>query len=805
MTSSNLTPNDYIIVQRGNTNYRISGDQLLNFSRDQIGPELDELRLDIDQEALLRQQGDTALRLKYEQLVIRIEDIVTNILPVFVQDVWKYKIEFPAAAEFSIEYQTCSGEEYGPNPINDEPQKCYSNALDSYFTNLANSFLNQPGAVFFNDYNLMLDGIDAVFVNRYTEFQAAAYDWKETLKVGDYLQISGINPTLDGGTIKDHEKYAVFRITNLIGTRVNSNATDKEPTTLTGFEVTPVIVTEGGFVINQLLELQFMRSIKDWISEGYVSVEGDTMTGPLDIQLDDIDSSDALNTNGTVHANKVLLETGLGFVNDNGLVSFAGNLVVATEATGALSMDDGTDGLTVLYGAGARYADIIEMNAAEQLTHKNYVDLSDQELENQIDNLSDRVDGLANIAKTTQYRYETYGDCLAVGVSEWADCVIAADGLSQRYFQLKSGGQNLQTWSTTTRILVHPNYDPEGASFNWAASLKSNDVIEIAHLPSETTADGVNYHYATYVVAAEVDGDDFIRTITDDAGATLAYEIQVAAMASKDLPIDGEAYALNYYDRSNGLSLDLVIEKFVMKSGDEMSGGLKITFDDTGGESYLTCNDSGSIKFEVKEGGNLFAGGGLKLDAATSSGTSKIDIAGNGSINFRETEVGPGGIMDILTFGEAAVISHQSSILMLNDKGVTGLKSARDSNDGAADALRRSDLNKFIDTPELGDDNQPLNTVTKNYDNDTGTLTISGGGARALHELIDTNVPKENPENNIDDGAVLAWSGTKWEPKTIGDNYGPGQNIFVTSEEECEPGGLWTNGKSNPSFYIRIS
>jgi hypothetical protein len=804
MTSSNLTPNDYIIVQRGNSNYRISGDQILNFSREQIGPELDELRLDLDMETQLRKEGDEALRLKHEQIVIRLEDIVSNMLPIFVQDVWKYKIEFPAAAQFSIEYQTCSGEEYGPNPINDEPTRCYSTSLDSYFTNLTNSILNKPGAVFFNDYNLMLDGIDAVFVNRYTEFQAAAYDWDETLKVGDYLQISGINPTLDGGTIKDHEKYAVFRITKLLGSRVNSNVTavEKESTTLSGFEVTPVVVSEGGFAINQLLELQFMRSIEDWISEGYVSVEGDTMTGQLDIQLDDPDSTPALNTNGTVHANQVLLETGLGFVNDEGVVAFSKNLIVANQLGGALSLDDGTNGLKVLYPAGARYSDTIEMSEPTHLTHKNYVDLADQELENQISNLSDRVDGLANIAKSAQYRFETYDDCLGEALADWADCVIAGDGLTERTFQMKSGGTSTQSWATTDRILVHPNHDPDGALFNWEASLKANDVIEIAHLPTDTTPDGTNYNYATYAVTAEVEGGEFIRTITDDNGDTIAYEIQVKAMASKGLPIDGEAYALNYYDRSNGLSLELITEKFVLSSGDDMTGGLTISFDDDG-ESYLRCLDGGDIKFDVKQGGNLHAGGGLTLDSGTSNGDSILNIAGKGTINFRANEISAGGTLNIVTFDGAEVITHQSNIIKFNDKGLTGLKAARADSSGRTDALRRNDLHTFVVTPALGDDGQELNSVTKTFDSNSGIVTIKGGGARAMHELTDTSLPSQNPGATIKNGDVLAWDKGVWKNKSIGENYGPGQNIFVDAESKCDVGGLWTSGGENPSFYIR--
>ena len=806
MTSSNLTPNDYIIVQRGNTNYRISGDQILNFSREQIGPELDEIRLDLDQEILLREQGDEALRLKYEQLVIRLEDIVTNMLPIHTQDIWKYKIEFAASAQMALQYQTCSGEELGSNPINDLPARCFDVALDTYFTNVTNSVLNKPGSVFFYDYNLLLSGIGAVFVNRYTEFEANAYDWSLRIKVGDYLQISGINPTLDGGIIKDYEKYAIFRVSELLGERVNGGSLTPEQTRLFGFKVEPVVVAEGGFVINQKLQLQFMSSIEDWISDGYVSVEGDTMTGPLDIQLADPDPAPALNTNGRVHAYELHTEHGAAFIEPDTLVVYNETLSILNPDGGVVSLDDGTKGLQVHYSSGARYDTAIVLDDPEQLTHKHYVDEADQELENLIDNLSDRVDGLANVSKTTRHRYEKYESCLGEPLGDWADCVATSGGLTARHFQLKAGGSDTQSWGATNRILVHEAFDPDGGRFDWKAALSLNDVIEVAHNPTDTTPDGTANHYATYAVVAEVDGDpDFVRKIDlNGDGTEYAYEIQVEIMKSKGLPIEGESYVLNYYDRSNGLSLELVTEKFVLKEGDEMTGGLEINFDDDG-ESYLQCMDGASVKFAVIEGGNLQASGGLVLDYGKSDGDNILQVAGKSSIVFRADEVNLGGSIRILKFGAEEIITikklgtHQISV---NDNIVTGLAKFRTDSTGDTDAIPRNKLTDLIEVPSPGLNGGVLTTILKRFDAGTGVVTIEGGGARTLSECTDTVLP-DNPTQNIAVGEVLAWNGNKWYNKQIGENYGPGKNIFVQSEGECQVGGLWTSGGDNPSFYIR--
>jgi hypothetical protein len=797
MTSSNLTPNDYIIVQRGNTNYRISGDQILNFSREQIGPELDELRLDLDQEVVLRENGDEALRLKYEQMVIRLEDIVNNLLPVHTQDTWKYKIEFAAAAEFALGYQSCSGEELGPNPINDPPLRCYDTAIGDYHTLLADSVLNKPGAVFFSSYNLMLSGIDAVFVNRYTEFQAAAYDWEQRLKVGDYIQISGLNPTLDGNTIKDHEKYGIFRISSLLGDRTNSNVTadQKEPTRLYGFRVEPVVVAEGGFIINQLLQLQFMSNIKDWISEGFVSVEGDKMTGQLEIERTDPDGEPALTTNGKVHANEVLVDTALAFTGANGLVGYNEALLVSDPTGTGLQLDSQASNLTVHCNSGAKYAGIIELDDGKHLTHKHYVDSADTDLENQINNLSDRVDGLANIAKETVYKFEKYQACLDQPANDWVQCVVDNDGLSQESFQIKAGGGDQQSWGSATRILITNQYEG-GQSFQWSSALSLNDVIEIAHNPEADST--IAYHYATYAVKAEVDGEDFITEVVLSDGST-AYEIQVEAMKSKGAPIDGESYYLNYYDRSNGLSLELVEEKFVSVTGDYMTGGLQIEFLDEG-DSYLKCFDGANVKFEVIQGGDLLAGGGLEIGYGNPADTSTLRIAGGGSIVFRN-ELNIGSTYELIKLDSAPILSLAGNKLNVNNKHIINLVSARRENDGAKDALARNDIYDSIEVPSAGENDGLLTTIVKAWDSGTGVVTLKGGGARTVRELTDTDLPERN--DGIARNDVLSWNGSKWKNKSIGENYGPGQNIFVDNEADCEVGGLWRTSGDNPSFYIR--
>ena len=86
MAGSNLTPNDFIIVQREDKNYRISGDQILNFSMEQIQPQLDDI--DESKDAL-------------DAFLQRLEENVNQLFPLQDSIFYKYRIDYPSNPEFA--------------------------------------------------------------------------------------------------------------------------------------------------------------------------------------------------------------------------------------------------------------------------------------------------------------------------------------------------------------------------------------------------------------------------------------------------------------------------------------------------------------------------------------------------------------------------------------------------------------------------------------------------------------------------------------------------------------------------------
>jgi alcohol dehydrogenase class IV len=122
MTGSNLTPYDYIIVQRGDKNYRISGDQILNFSMEQIQPQLDEIEMALELEKQLRERGDKQSIDALEDFLQRLEENINQVFPVQDSVFYKYKIDYPNNAELASEYYGCSGQPISVYPrVDDQP------------------------------------------------------------------------------------------------------------------------------------------------------------------------------------------------------------------------------------------------------------------------------------------------------------------------------------------------------------------------------------------------------------------------------------------------------------------------------------------------------------------------------------------------------------------------------------------------------------------------------------------------------------------------------------------------------------
>jgi hypothetical protein len=809
MTGSNLTPYDYIIVQRGDKNYRISGDQILNFSMEQIQPQLDEIEMALELEKQLRERGDKQSIDALEDFLQRLEENINQVFPVQDSVFYKYKIDYPNNAELASEYYGCSGQPISVYPrVDDQPTRCYTAARENYHVNLANSIYNTAGTIFLSTHDLTYGAVDALYINRYdsnlTDKQSVLED---NLLPGDVIQINAVTERDDGTTLVDNNSYGLFRIEEDRGSRAGDDGTgsynpQKE---LYGFTLKLVAATEDLLVTpNREYQIRFMKSIVRTIDEKYVYKSGDTMTGQLKIELVDITAEDTIDSNGNINTETLSVESSILVKDTNGAIINSGTLnFTDTNGNVLARFDDGTTGLLINYDTGARYDTTIDIVDNEQLTHKLYVDTKDIELEQELDKLSEKVDGLAQITQSTSNIFVDDGTYDTESVDTWAQAVVDNNAITETTFQMWSpvNESRPKGFASALKLIVHE--DHLDGNFNWIDNVRTNDILEIVHTPTDTTPDNIKYHYAMYRLAAVVEGDPAVVEHELDDGKKV-YELSIEYLRSKGNSLYGdEQYSLNSYDRNTGLSIEATDERYVSLIGDTMTGPLTIHADNDYADGHFIQNTStgGKILFESLLDGNLHARKGLELGYRNTTDTDiSLKIPGEGTIAFNTPNLGFG---PKITVGGAPRFHFVGTN---TDCGGFFLTNVRDPSTGSANAQQAVTRKWFTSNIKV-DEFTPKCHLSVQRDFDDGSVTIGGGGHIRLDEHEDVKVPAVQDRQS---GDVLGWNPqeNKFQLYPVGETYGPGQNLFVDSEDKCEPGGMWTNkgeNSGNPSYYIRVN
>ena len=812
MAGSNLTNYDYIIVQRGDENYRISGDQILNFSMEQIQPQLDEIELAIQLETELRKRGDDQSKDDLDAFLQRLEENINQVFPLQDNIFYKYRIDFPSASEFASTYLACAGQDLSVYPRIEGDAKCFSAALDEYHQDLANCTLNNTGSFFLSSHDLTIGAIDALFINTHkTETPSDNIGGMlDELTEGDLIQINAVDNASDGTSVVSNTVYGVFRIVKNLPALKGDDGTGNfnQYKALHGFKLALVAGSVDEHMLrNSEFQIRFLTAIAKIIDEKYVFKSGDTMTGQLNIEVIDIDTEDTLVSNGNIDTktitveNSITLKDASGDIINSGVINFKDS-----NGNTSVVLDDGTVGLLINYDLGARYANTIDLTEDEQLTHKLYVDSKDNELELEIDKLGEKVDGLAQITQTTVHTYVEDTDSSFTGedLENWAEAVVSADALAEKTFRTWAPG-NGTGMSTILKILVHEKYLPNN-TFKWINNVRTNDILEIVHQPTENTPDGVPYHYVMYKIQPQTEGEEaVVEHILSDGKA---YELSVVSMRTQGNTLyDGEQYKLNSYDRNTGLSIESTDERYVSLIGDTMVGPLTIDTADNntpfeGTYPIRVKGSSNKTLFTIGLEGNVKARGDLEIGFADNTSEASLKIPGKGSIDFGTPMVGSG---PKITLGSSDKIQFLGASLKFMGNELTDLKNPTLGSSGKQSAVTRN----YFTTSIVVDTDDEETLLEIRTDEDSGRVMIGGGGVDTLTNLKDTDIPPLNDPSLQEDGVVLGWNRTsaRWMPKQFGDTYGPGQNLFVYKEEDCDVGGMWTDSRekpNNPSYYIRV-
>ena len=784
--------------------------------------ELDDLSDAIKEEAIIRENADTDLQEQLTGLSNRISDVGSEVFSVSVNEDYSYSVDTLCKNNYYIGVNTvCSGLT-GQDFID-----CNNLQLDT-FTNCVASdpaedsrgrfYLVSPDYTYENTTNILISD---------TTEGGRTVDWT-SVEVGDFFKVIERTQDVNGDDRLNDFNYGFYKIT---GVNYTSYPEELDNTTSL-YRLDVEYVSSSGRIstVDNNFKVQVMSDFANQVSDIYVAVDGDTMTGGLNIDIKDV-NGDQDDVTGLVvkHTSELarLKLTGFSDTDTSTRLYFTGDqqcnilfdsseFIISHSRTGIISSySESGDALTynknVLFVEKASYVDVPNLSDDDNfvLVYKQYVDGRDDILAGSIKAVNDRVDTLANVVLAFKYELKYFVDCDPNGPNPpnplpdfpaynnshgYSECVgdkmftaqtddnVTSTFNIQEFEQdyIDVGGNN------STRVMDVMTIQSQGFDLDSDQPISTDfeNLTNVGDFVEMTAISGRNFAYRIYRIIGvqELVGKDCFR-----------YDlIRLSTVGNVNA---GLQFNIKFYDKTSGLTLEEVNDIFVRKDGDVMTGSLTFErpmFDQN--SSDLESSDVITIRnplepsqktFEVDSLGNAVLSS-IELKAEDPAITStKLTISD--TINFGtnngvfENVLGTEFIFtkggnSKLTIGDSKIDVHNLQIRQVKDATLD------------SDAVNYGQLKNSL------------------KGGDYITITESGGVS-----TIDWDNCNIGDLKNVSDDApsinqVLRWkkknNKTKWYPTTI-DEFVPGDRVACTNESDLKVGGFMLS--PNNDLYIRIS
>lgn len=637
----------------------------------------------LNQEIQDRIDGDSELAGQMDGLTDRIRVISNELYDTLVQDEYIYRLDAVSKQNYEVLLANeCSG------LTGDDLAVCKDTQLDVYHDSVAgNPAADSRGCFYLVTGNYRYDGVTSIFLSDTTN-DANTIDLEQAT-VGSLIEIINVTKSVGGGEIIDNFNYGFYKVTNLGGKYEEMNDT---ATNLYRFDVEYV----GSSPTNPMPSLQdgdnkfLVKLVLDLVStlnEEYVQLIGDDMTGALNIDvIGDVtgepENVDGLKTSNNITGAALTLtgydntagdnpttiditntkETTLSFATEEQVyLDFSSNWKVrlkGEDANGdpvAEKLIDYVQQVDVnnpayiefnprlVFVSKAEYLhapNLIDGSDADNMSiipPRSYVDYKDQLLSNAIEDVSQRIDTLANASDIYAYRmllpaesadclndltlgndttgggpgvdYPGYGPNYDPSIIEcgrvWAECIrgtiqdLGERGafewkpfIDKNYIDPISGAtrdRDVDVFVVARESnLIDPPQNTE-VSIDWDEQVKKGDYWEVSASDAQTAT------YAIYRV---------LETDVNDQGILI---LEGAPLYKSNEPVQvGQNYKIKVYDKQEGLDPADMYDLFVSKVGDTMSGPLSIATDDgTARKLFEVKTPAGKEIFDVDNNGHV--------------------------------------------------------------------------------------------------------------------------------------------------------------------------------------------------------
>ena len=779
-----------------------------------IQADLDDLSDAIKEEAILREDGDVNLQEQITGLSNRISDVGSEVFSVTVNSDYQYSVNTLCKNNYFIAINTSCAGLTGQDYID-----CVDSNLDT-FTNCVASdpAEDTQGRFYLVSPNYTYEQTTAILISDRTQ-DGEDIDFSE-LTVGNYIKVIERTQDVNGNDRLNDFNYGFYKITSV------GNASFEEELNNTAklhrFDVEYVSSNGKVSTTDNNFKVQIMSDFADQVSDIYVAVAGDTMTGALEIDIKDNNGNQEDTTGLVVKHNSEIARlklTGFDDTDTSTRLHFTGtqecnvlldseSFVVSQTNTGILlNYSEPEDNLTfhkeLQLIEKASYVNVPTLTSTDNLAivYKQYVDTRDDALALSIAAVNNRVDTLANVLLIFKYTYVAF-DCdptLPNGVNsdgvplfgnsiQYADCV--SNEINEQETQNATVGQfNYQGFAED---YVNTDGDPD------------TRIVDVMILQSQTidldSGANISVDYENlinpgdFVEMSALTGRSFAYRIyrivsVDDAGFG-NIKLKLVALSTVGNVNNGMEFSIKFFDKTSGLTLDEVNDLFVRKDGDTMTGALnlKMSMFENGNLSPINTIvvrnsiDPDQTSFVLDSLGHAQLSS-IKLrseDPAVDTLKLTIDDTIDFGTNNGIYEAVSGKTHDFKLGGNSQLTI--GSNIDVHNKQIRNLRDATLS----TDAVTFGQLESAISGGSY---------ITVDY----------GGGVHQINwdncnlgDLL--NVSPDAPN----DKQVLRYnnSNKKWEPSNVNE-FSPGQRVACTNESDLKTGGFYLSPSND--LYIKIS
>ena len=822
--TTNVSDLDSFIFHRKGTvvssYYKTTASQLSEYFRDVYSAELDLLIADVEQIKKESVDGDILVNERVDAYADRVKVASDNIFPILMDGYWSYKIDGVANSTFRYNYSSCVSGVDTVAPVIDstDPEVCLDKHAKLFYQEVLARTDNKKDTEFYAltfDERQLLSRTEYIVISdrpinteQYPNLDGDI-NWETKVVEGDILQIAETKRTSTGAVIVNDEHYGMYKVVSVYN---EPAAGAEQPFSLV--KLSHIGGPDVAFYAVHAYQIKVMKSLTETLGADFVQISGDTMTGALVIDAATDANSRTLYNKGETHSRTLTL----GEVDLGTKITLLGGDTMASvnilsEGLNVTTLDSEDDQVRITNDGVKTYNPILYSNTfnldkAEHVTYKGYVDDADVLLDQKIAQVNERIDTISDVIEKQRFVMTFATGCWTtdnvVDMEAWLACMTAAltsyEDLSNKKTiypkpvnALNDNGtiEDLNVQQVNALLVSSETLDDTGV----ALSVDIGDTIELQLVIDDNSPAGTEPQILRYIAAAlpvEVDDGNELASRDVVINSETMYLISLSGQNSilgANNYYEGSIYVFKHFPKNQGIKVEDADARYLKKVGDDFKEGLldiRNSPGETDKDSLTFSNTEGFTPLKIKATGQaIFAGANALFNPGDGVTSTEYVKVGYNTIDF--------GSRIKLTLNETdkLEISGTNTDFKLNRlMGVTS--PAYDDVDTTAITI--GFFKDHFDKPLVAGVGI---TLVPDTENRTITINATGGSNTSLATLDDVSVA-----SSLTGGETLIYdaAASKWVLADVSTLL-QGVSVMGSSEHETRVGGVWTDGSN---FFLRV-